>query len=77
MGASLLAIAVGQAISMLNDTSPSRAGSLPQGICGGSYRWAHPQKEHVHPIFPFPTAALSNDVPAHRCRWFFISAGSP
>ncbi|AXP02752.1 hypothetical protein DZG01_07150 [Pseudomonas fluorescens] len=35
VGASLLAIAVGQPASMLNVPPSSRAGSLPQGICTG------------------------------------------
>ncbi|TNF80245.1 hypothetical protein FGE05_22690 [Pseudomonas sp. ICMP22404] len=34
MGASLLAIALCQPASMLADTPPSRAGSLPQGLMG-------------------------------------------
>ncbi|GLH42858.1 hypothetical protein RS3R1_19460 [Pseudomonas atacamensis] len=36
VGASLLAKASGQATAMLNVAPPSRAGSLPQGICVGS-----------------------------------------
>ncbi|PMV88938.1 hypothetical protein C1X35_12610 [Pseudomonas sp. FW306-1C-G01A] len=38
MGASLLAIAECQSIEMLNVKPPSRAGSLPQGICGALAR---------------------------------------
>ncbi|PMY33228.1 manganese ABC transporter ATP-binding protein, partial [Pseudomonas sp. FW305-3-2-15-A-R2A1] len=34
MGASLLAMAVGQSIKVLNVNPPSRAGSLPQGMVG-------------------------------------------
>ncbi len=33
MGASLLAKAAGQSLTLLNVTTPSRAGSLPQGGC--------------------------------------------
>ncbi|AUO46487.1 hypothetical protein C1C98_13950 [Pseudomonas ogarae] len=33
MGASLLAIAPGQSTSILTDTPPSRASSLPQVLC--------------------------------------------
>ncbi|AXA56526.1 hypothetical protein CEQ51_20420 [Pseudomonas thivervalensis] len=34
MGASLLAMGPGQSTSILTDTPPSRASSLPQWICG-------------------------------------------
>ena len=77
VGASLLAMVMCHRALMLPDPPLSRTGSLPQGICGGSYRRAHPQKEHTHPIFPDLRPALSNQVPAHEHRWFFIRAGSP
>ncbi|KAB0510382.1 hypothetical protein F7R05_24990 [Pseudomonas koreensis] len=57
MGASLLAMAVGQSIFILNDQLPSRAGSLPH--------WKMGNTNQDNP--PTPAPAFASSAPRSSC----------
>ncbi|KAA0968002.1 hypothetical protein FQ185_20715 [Pseudomonas sp. ANT_H12B] len=68
VGASLLAMAAKQATSMLNVMASSRAGSLPQGICGVGGKVMGTKKEAVAGLPVSLRFTVTNWQSAHAAR---------
>ncbi len=62
VGARLLAMAAAQSKSPVTDTPLSRAGSLPQGICGGCESCGHPEKTVGASLLAMATARSKTPV---------------
>jgi len=71
VGACLQAIAVGQATWILNGLAPSRAGSLPQGLGGGSRYPVHPAPTGIGVWTKIFTSSSNHcgSVACPRKRW--------